>query len=211
MALLRFAAQKKFILRRFSMKKILIAALAAGTMAFAGGSIAPIIEAEPCPEFTPQVYVGGAINWGEFSYNVYDVEVFNDDNFGIQGQIGYDVFGQGNWVLGVEARAGYIDVDTFDASYIAAYVKPQYNFDKFGVYGLVGYGQTTYSASADLNDNWSIKVEDTTDDFTWGAGIKYMFTDTIDIDLSYVVLPDYEIGVDDVDSDIIALGVNYKI
>ncbi len=195
------------------MKKILttlVALMAAGTMAIAGGSVAPIIEAEPCPEFQPQAYVGLAGVWGEASYDIAGLEVYNNDNIGFQGQLGYDIFGQNGWVLGVEARAGYVDVDLFDATYIAAYVKPQYNFEKFGIYGLIGYGQTTFSATADINENWSVTVEDTTDDFTYGAGVKYAFNENFDVFLDYVVLPDYEVGVDKIDSDVVALGVNYK-
>jgi opacity protein-like surface antigen len=199
------------------MKKILMSLAAISTITFAGGNIsavAPIVEAEPCPEFTPQAYIGIAGTYSEFSYTFLPTaETIDDveDTIGFQGQIGYDIFGQNGWVLGVEARAGYAEVDAFDATYLAAYLKPQYNFDKFGIYGLLGYGQTTFSASADIAPYTTLTIEDTTDDFTWGAGLKYSFNETFDVFVDYVALPDWELGnTDEIDSDIVSLGVNYK-
>ena len=197
------------------MKKIVASIALASTMLMAGGSIAPIVEAEPCPEFTPSGYIGVSGTYSEFTYkyfpSIQPVEVtYDDDTIGFQGQIGYDIFGQDNWVFGVEARAGYATVDAFDATYIAAYVKPQYNFDGgFGIYGLLGYGQTTFTVSDYLPSGVKLSATDDTDDFTYGAGIRYFVNEKLEVFGDYVVLPDYEVGYDKVDSDIVSIGLNY--
>ena len=197
-------------------KKIMAGITLASAILFAGGQVAPIIEEDPCPEFVQGGYIGVSGTYSEFTYkyfpSIQPVEVtYEDENIGFQGQIGYDIFGQDGWVFGVEARAGYASVDAFDVTYIAAYTKPQYNFEGgFGIYGLIGYGQSTFTVSDYLPSGVKLSVTDDTDDFTWGAGIKYVINDKLEVFGDYVVLPDYEVGYDKVDSDIVSIGVNYR-
>jgi len=191
------------------MKKFLLGILMSASL-IAGGSI---VQYEPqasipCDEFNPYGYIGLSGIYGEFDETFYDEEL-SEDNIGFQVQAGYMIFGQNGWSLGVEGRYGYVSLDYLDVSYLTGYAKVEKDIDKFGIYGLLGYGTTDFSASYDIG-YLNLTIDDSTSDFTWGAGIKYGFNESFDVFIDYVVLPDYEVGTDNIDSDIISVGVNYK-
>ena len=203
------------------MKKIITSLAVASAVLMAGGPIKPIegpsitpIE-ETCTAFVPSGYVGISAIWGEFGLaSVQPVGQgginIDEDNIGIGLQAGYDIFGQDNWILGVEARYGFVSLDTYDASYIAAYLKPQYKIDDLGVYGLIGYGRTDYSVSGDFYGG-TLTYDTSADDFTYGAGITYDVADNVEVFVDYIMLPDFQAGnADTVDSDVVTLGVNYR-
>ena len=196
-------------------RKIITGALLSASLV-AGGTIsaqtAPIYEPEatlPCDDFVSYGFVGIAGVWGEYTETFFDDEVI-EDNIGGQVQLGYMLFGQDGWEFGVEGRYGYISLDYLDASYLNAYARVEKDFDKFGVYGLLGYGQVDYSASFPLGFV-DVTIDDTASDFTWGAGVKYGFNQDWDVFIDYTRMPDFELGTaDSIDSDVVALGVNYK-
>jgi len=176
----------------------------------AGGEIATIHEKPDYPiyeEFTPNAYVGLSGVWGEFSYLDTDYnDGVTDDNIGAQVQVGYNIFGYNGWTFGVEGRYGYLEVDNFVAvSYLNGYGKVEYTLDQIGAYGLLGYGNTNVTLTRSYYD-----VSADTSDFTWGAGVKYYFDTKFEITLDYVVLADWEVGVDTIDSDVVSLGFNYN-
>jgi len=171
------------------MKKIILALLISVGL-YAGGNY------YPCDKFQPYGYIGGGAIYAEFNKE--------SDNLGFQGQAGYMLFGEDNFSFGVEGRIGYASVDILDATYYSGFAKVEYDKDKFGVYGLLGYGTADYSIKYDY-----LSISDSTSDFTWGAGLKYDLKN-FSIFIDYTVLPDYEVGTDTIDSDIVTLGVNYK-
>lgn len=103
-----------------------------------------------------------------------------------------------------DLRANNIDND-WDMTNIALYLKPQYSFDQATVYGLLGYGQTTF-------DNGTSYAED---GFQWGLGASYAATEEIELFVDYTRLYDGDgfdglSGTDDIFVDSINLGVAYN-
>jgi len=192
------------------MKKILSAVLLSATL-YAGGTITNIHEPEPLAPigFEPYAYAGVSGVYGEFDAISGGYDDFKDDNIGGQLNVGYMLFGQYEWSFGVEGRYGYISGDLLDVSWLTGYGKVQYEVNKFGIYGLLGYGITDFSTTFDYSD-FRVNIDDSTSDFTWGAGVAYDYTKKLSVFIDYTVLPDYEVGTDGVDSDIVSVGVNYK-
>jgi opacity protein-like surface antigen len=191
------------------MKNIVLSVLVA-TSLYAGGSI-QVYETSaqiPCDSFAPYGYVGISGTYGEFDEVVANEEL-TEDNIGGQLQGGYMIFGQDGWEFGVEGRYGFLTLDYLDVSYLTGYAKVEKDIGKFGLYGLMGYGTTDFSATYDYG-LVRVTIDDSVSDFTWGAGIKYAFNNQFDVFIDYSVLPDYEIGTDTIDSDIVSVGVNYK-
>jgi opacity protein-like surface antigen len=192
------------------MMKKLMALLAAATIGLtAGGTIANIYEEQiPCDSFVPYGYVGVGGVYAEYTENFLDSEV-TEDNIGGQVQLGYMLFGEDGWKAGVEGRVGYVSLDYLDATYLNAYARVEKELGKFGVYGLLGYGTVDYSATFPLGFV-DVEISDTASDFTYGAGVNYSLNEDFNVFIDYTVQPDFETGVDSIDSDVVALGVNYK-
>ena len=184
------------------MKKIALVAIAAATMAFAGGDIATV-ETPVTVEKTG-IYAGVAYTYGDVGIATnewFDGEIGTAN--AVSFAVGYNVIPN----LAVEARYSYITEDAFaafpvevDGSVWSVFAKPQYGFDNgVVVYGLLGLGQV------ELNDVYT----ETT--FQYGAGLAY------NIDADYLVFADYTRLADDADFagiginvDALNVGVAYK-
>jgi len=193
-----------------------VALLLTSTFALAGGDLAPVepvIETPEVAEAAPAktgFYAGLAYACMQLTKDTPDEEFMGN---GISALAGYNF----NKFIGVEARYTTSLGDTtyktwnkdedsnVDLSNIAIYLKPQYSFGTVGVYGLVGYGQTT----ADGDDKYS------------EAGLQYGAGVTANVNESVQVFVDYRRLYDDVDFDASApnrdvaanswsLGVNYN-
>ncbi len=134
-----------------------------------------------------QTYIDGESDW----FGTSDV---NKVAYGVQGDIGYTFFNNGDFAASVEGRVGASVGDyAVETTYVAAYIKPEVIFGDFSVYGLLGYGALDYT---DANVN----------DYTYGGGFQYAVTEQISAFADYVVLPAFG----DVESDIVSMGINYK-
>jgi len=189
------------------MKKIMVAALAACTMAIAGGDITPVeVEAAPV---TKDFYVGvsgqATIQTTEIS-DTFDSVAWDNAKYGVGIQAGYVFFRSGDFSTAVEGRYTYswdevngIDLDT---GILSGFLKPAYDFGPVTGYALIGYSQV------------DLDVLGTSDGFAWGLGISGDVTDSIEVFMDVTVNPDFNNGVDtillDVDHEVITLGVNYK-
>ena len=193
------------------MIKKLIASLMLTATIYAGGNLYTEQEMiqDPCLDRSG-MYVGVSVSYDEFSMDYFPSPNGGDyDEFGpgIQLTIGYDIFGFDNWLYSVEGRIGYASVEDIDYSWYAAYTKVEYDAGKFGIYGLLGYGTSDATLSI-YNGPYNIKINGSVNDFTYGAGINYQYSDELSIVLDYVVEPEF---VDDnINNDVISLGVNYK-
>jgi len=68
------------------------------------------------------------------------------------------------------------DIDkSWDMSNLGIYIKPQYSMDRFKVYGLIGYGQTTFDNGTSYAEN-SIQ---------YGGGLSAMVIDNVDVYVDY--------------------------
>jgi len=187
------------------MKKITLSLIASMAMAgtlMAGGDIAPVVEDVVVEVAAPSVDMSGFyIGTGysaqnsdvdDYSYNV-KVDVDSDNWLFVAG---YDY----NRYIGIEGRysfsVGDVDLkdssgfsessDNYETENMAIYLKPQYLMDNgFGVYGLIGYGKTTFENSTEKGDDTG---------FAWGLGAKY----TID---NWSLFVDYTDLVTDGDLD----------
>lgn len=178
------------------MKKVtlsIIAVLAMNTFAIAGGDISPVEPQITVPEFTESTgsfYVGAG-----YSYMNADAGVAGEhDGDATLLLAGYNF----NQYIGVEARyAGLTDC----LENTAIYVKPMYPIGGTTVYGLLGYGETTYDNGASSSENG----------FQWGLGVNYAVTENIGVFADYTNLFDdsgFTAGTD-VTVDSVNVGVTY--
>jgi opacity protein-like surface antigen len=181
------------------MKKVtlsIIAVVAMNTFAMAGGDISPVepqITVPEVSESTPgSFYVGAG-----YSYMNLDAEIAGEhDGDATLLLAGYNF----NQYIGVEARyAGLTDC----LENAAIYVKPMYPIGAASVYGLIGYGETTYdNGAASESDNG----------FQWGIGANYAVTENIGVFADYTNLFDdssFDGTNNDVTVDSINVGVTY--
>jgi len=179
-----------------------ITLLLTSTLAMAGGDIEPVepsivtanIEA-PTPTLS-SFYAGLGYSCLNMGLDTPDWEA--TAMTAISATAGYDL----NPFLAIEARytASLGDINTktwntdvdesWDMSNIGLYIKPQYTMDRFKLYGLIGYGQTTFDNGTSYAENG----------IQYGGGLSAMATDNID------VFVDYRRLYDDTDFDGFAPG-----
>ena len=192
------------------MKKVTLSIIATVAI-LAGGDIADIYQTPACPDKTG-FYIGASLSYDELYLDGYsdwtEDGPFNVSSPGIQGTLGYTIFGNDQWLLSVEGRIGYVDLGNgIEYSWYGIYAKPEYDIGKFGLYGLLGYG--TSDATVSFYDYpIDVSINGTVSDFTYGAGIGYNIDSSWQVVLDYVVEPEFR--DDDINDDIISIGVNYK-
>ncbi len=181
------------------MKKItlsIIAALAMNTFAFAGGDISPVepqITVPEVSESTGSFYLG-------LGYSYMNMDVDNDADHDADATLllaGYNF----NQYIGVEGRYSGL-TDCLENA--AIYLKPMYPIGGVTVYGLLGYGETTYDGGSSLSESG----------FQWGLGANYAVTENIGVFADYTNLYN-DTGFDgatseDVMVDSVNVGVTYK-
>ena len=192
--------------------------LLSSTFAFAGGDLTPPVEPEVVvPEVTvpntdSSFYAGLGYSCMQATYDTPDSE--KKSMAGISANLGYNF----NKFFAVEARyttslddVNYktwnVDKDLEDSSMsnIGVYLKPKFSVAGFGVYGLVGYGQTT------LDDGKTSAKES---GLQYGIGTDFTFMH-VDMFVDYRRLYDGEdfdntAAKQDVAVNSFTLGVNYK-
>ena len=192
------------------MKEIIAALMLTGTLV-AGGDIANISQAPVCPDES-KFYVGLGLSYDELYIDGYEDwtsdGLFNVSNPGMQALLGYTIFGYNDWKFSVEGRLGYVDFGNgIEYTWYGAYARPEYDIGKFGLYGLLGYGASdgtiTFNGSP-----FNVSINGSVSDFTYGAGISYDVDEKWQVTLDYVVEPEFR--DDDINDDVITLGVNYK-
>ena len=205
-----------------TMKLSLVSIMALGTLAYAGGDIAPVVEEPVVVENNSAIYVG--VGYGYFNQSVDNIALtpaVADIEFDVDSilfQLGYQyneyVAFEGRYWAGlgkINQDGGYNPGDhtgTFDAW--GLYVKPMYPVtDEFDVYALLGYADS--SLEYNTGDNWD------TDGFSWGVGAQYSVTDDFLIFADYVSMGSEDtvtMNGNDVSADIdlysVNVGVSYK-
>jgi len=195
-----------------------IAALLTSTFAFAGGDLAPVQPYIETPTVVAEedttltgLYAGLAYSCLHLTQDTPDVETTAWTGASVN--VGYNF----NEYLAIEARyttsigdmtykTWNIDEDrAYDMSNVGLYLKPQVNMGTFGIYGLVGYGQTTF----DNGTSYSV------DGIQYGAGLNVNATENVQLFVDYRRLyDDSEFDGFIVDQDIAAnswsVGMNYK-
>jgi len=195
----------------------LTALLLSSTFAFAGGGGKGVVEAVepvlPIPvEVTKDYYVGVGYSCAQVTSDNPDQEFMAMTALSLNA--GYQI----NDSLAVEARytrsLGNVNYKTWNVdrdlsssslSNLGLYLKPQYNFEAFGVYGLLGFGQV----SLDNGQNTF-----TESGLQYGLGTTFTMMET-NIFVDYRRLYDGE-GFDNLTTDAqdtaansFTLGVNY--
>lgn len=171
----------------------IVALLAMNTMAFAGGDIAPVepeITVPEVAESTGSFYVGAG-----YSYMNADAGRNGEhDSDATLLLAGYNF----NQYFGVEARyAGLTDC----LENYGIYAKPMYPFGAATVYGLIGYGETSYDNGAN---------DESESGFQWGLGANYAVTEQIGVFADYTNVYDDTFGAVDTTVDAINVGMTYK-
>jgi len=194
------------------MKKILMAVVAAMTVAIAGGDITPVQETVvSTPKAFTGFYVGGGLTLPT-TYVDGEKKYFSDDENSEFGEglglnAGYVFYNTGAFSVAVEGRAarGIWNETDIDYTYnYGLYVKPEaYLFDKtIGFYGLAGYARAGIETDVDYHK----------DGFAYGVGGEYFFTDKVSAFVDYTMLPDFKVDVDgeSINNDQFMIGVNYR-
>ncbi|CAA6828375.1 MAG: Unknown protein [uncultured Sulfurovum sp.] len=200
-----------------NIKLSLSALLLSTTIAMAGGDLAEVEPKINIPEIKiPEVstsgfYAGLGYSCMQLMTDTPDEEFMGN---GISVNVGYNV----NPFLAVEARytrslddinykTWNIDEDMEDSSLsnTAIYLKPQFAIGGFGMYGLVGYGQTKLDNGIDTF---------TENGFQYGIGTNFTVMDTeffVDYRRLYDA-DDFDGGAQgqDVATNSFTLGVNYN-
>lgn len=199
-----------------------IASLAMGSFAVAGGDIVPVVE--PVVEaVTPAAktgfYVGGAISaiqndfrafWRDSDGSENTWAIGNTDHVGGMLQVGYKF----NKYLSVETRywisrdedwsdeenwgnsEDYTFTTGFDA--MGLYLKPIYPLtDAFDVYALVGIANINYDLTYYEYGSPYAHREFGETAFSYGVGVSYAYNDSLAFFVDYVKLYDDEIMVFD--------------
>jgi len=183
------------------------ALLTMGTFAMAGGDIAPvepIVETPVVEESTGAFYLGLGYSYMNMNIDAptttHSRASTEEDHNGdaVLLLAGYNF----NEYVGVEARyAGFTDC----LENTAIYLKPMYPFGEVTVYGLLGYGETSY-------DNGAVDLSES--GFQWGIGANYGIMDNVSVFVDYTRLYD-DSGFDsqlthaDFMVDAVSVGVTY--
>jgi len=194
------------------MKKILIAAVAAMSMVFAGGDI--VEQQVVQPELTGFYgSVGYAYIDGEATSLEYG-DTAKVSNNAIDLRAGYNI----NEYIAVEARYAIGAEDTVsingndedvqaDYDTWGIFIKPQYPVTTdISVYALLGYGNVTGDLEGyeELDENG----------FQWGLGAKYGVTQNVELFVDYINVYNDDIIIEDesIDLDVytVSVGVTYK-
>lgn len=168
--------------------------VALSSMVMAGGDIEPVepvVETETTPVIgKSSFYLGGAYSYvtsndtqlGGFRPDTLDAMTWNavtllagyelNEYFAIEGRYVTNINGM-SWDTGD-------DIDE-DISNIALYAKASYSVEKFSVYGLLGFGQTTLTID-------EIDDEDSVSSLQWGLGASFQITDALSVFVDYTRL-----------------------
>ena len=163
----------------------LVAVLTMGTLAMAGGDIAPVepmVETPMVEESTPGAFYLG-LAYGAASSDVGEtytpisgpLEVYSHDNDydTIMLQAGYKF----NPYIAVEGRY-WFDLDNSTDTW-GIYAKPMYPVtDAIDIYGLLGYASSDADYGVDA------------DGFSWGIGGAYAFSDNVAVFVDYTSMYD---------------------
>lgn len=197
----------------------LVALIALGTFAVAGGDVTPVepvVEAETVDE--SGFYAGVAYSYMQFGfdeeYNTWDYASGNAytllAGYGFNKYIAVE--GRYSATVG-DLTATYRDsLDLSDRDFdgeitnLAIYLKPMYPVGGVTLYGLLGYGTLKYAQEG-------TEIEDSS--FQWGVGASVDVFDSVDVFVDYVSLYDDK-GFDsccpeeDMGAYSINVGVTYK-
>ena len=194
------------------MKKLnlsLAAIFAMGTFAVAGGDIAPVepvVEEPVVVESTGNFYLGLAYGYLNDDVTVTDYagnlpgnnlgagatyDLWDNDHSEIMIQAGYNfneyIAVEGRYWFGVSDDAILNGVAESSVDAWGLYVKPQYSFDAFKIYALLGYGAADYTWTITDANGWKNSYsDDSVDGFSWGLGAAYAFTDNVEVFIDYV-------------------------
>ena len=206
----------------------LVALLAIGTFAVAGGDIAPVepvVETPVVEESTGAFYVG--IGYGAANYDTtltvtettyVPVRAAGDDDYSaVMLQAGYKfnpyIAVEGRYWIGLDEDVGNnldLNIDTW-----GIYLKPMYPVtEAFDIYGLLGYADSDAELSGGGN---TVSPPYDMDGFSWGIGGAYSFTENLAVFVDYTSLYDddntvtYDLGTVNFDEEITSwnFGVTY--
>jgi len=208
---------------RTTIKHSLVSVMALGSLAYAGGDIAPVAVEEPVVvENSSDFYVG--LGYGYFNQSIDNIAYtppvanieFEVDTLLLQAGYQYNkyVAFEGRYWLGlgdISQSGGAVPGDysgDFDAW--GLYVKPMYPVtEAFDVYALLGYADSSidYANGA----GWD------TDGFSWGIGLQYEVMENLLVFADYVSMASddsFDESGRKIDADIdlytLNFGVSYK-
>ncbi len=182
-------------MKRFNLS--VAAVLAMSTFAIAGGDIEPVME----PVVETPVVVAPIVDDSGFYIGLGAGEVQFDDTDHTHDkgkwttvttlagyQFNRNVALEGRYVFGTgDADWGGLGELDQDLDNIALYVKPMLPLGNFGLYALLGYGQTTYDNGTEYTESG----------FQWGLGVNYNFANNLSAFLDYTAMHYDDDGFDD--------------
>ena len=206
-------------------KTTFMAVVLSGTALFAGGGVSPVTQEntkKSVTEGSSDLYAGIGIGrmvlendtTGE-SFKANAVTLAGGWKFyeylAIEARYTHHI-GDVKYKHGNDNRInGGVDISDYptDFTNIGVYLKPQYNYENFGIYALLGYGYTELTnipvGSADRGESG----------FQWGVGVSYDATESVYLFADYRRLYDDKgfdyIGLgSDIQADVWNIGFGYR-
>ena len=187
-----------------------------GAVAQAGGNVGTLV-APVVVTNDSGFYLGAGLGYADTTFKVTDCDISLDGN-NLNGTVlaGYNfnkyVAVEGRYTWLVEEGFGAIgygrgaNIDVKGDSW-ALFVKPMYPItDTVTVYGLLGYGQTSFTSYEDIMTNEG--------SYEYGIGAKFAVTNSVEVfgDWTKVYDDNYDIDNVNINSDTgnFIVGVNYK-
>jgi len=194
------------------MKKIVFAVTVMSSLVFPSGDIPEPVGAVPAVGEVNGFYAGfglAAVSTRrvDFTADFFNTQEEQDRLGNVTLLAGYSM----NDYIAVEARytTSFTHDEDIEMDGWSLFAKPQYPVNEdFSLYALLGYGNVNLKGS---KPDGVVDVDDST--FQWGLGMSYMLKENISLFADYTWLAndmdgDYN-GVDEVDVDVITIGVNY--
>lgn len=167
------------------MKKFYLAAIAALTMAHAGGDVMAVAYAPVVPIEEPKFYIGGAYTQADTSVETQSYRIIGrNDGFTLIG--GYvihenlDVTGRYTWLSTENIGAN----QRITGESWGIHLKPKYNVkNMFTIYALSGYGET-------FIEDGTGDIVNGDGDFQYGLGLEFTMKKNFLVFIDYVAVYD---------------------
>jgi opacity protein-like surface antigen len=194
------------------MKKILMAAIAAMTLGYAGGDIVAEPEVAVAPTLTGFYVSGGYAYLDAEATDGYDTVAFTNNALDLRAGYNFSeyVAVEARYAIGAEDDVelnGFVTPFQADIDTWGVFIKPQYPVTSDAtIYALLGYGNVdgTFAGVNELDENG----------FQWGLGAKYSVNTNVEVFVDYISAYDDEVIVDgdvlDLEVYTVTVGVTYK-
>ena len=155
------------------------------------------------------IYFGAGISAWDYDVSGYEKLSLKS----VEGKLGYST----NKHVSLELRFGLgvgedtttsneVELDLEIKNYLSLYMKPEYVYERFNLYGLLGFTKSKLEAHARADGFPSQSKTDTDRGFSYGLGISYSLADSISTNIEWKSLLDENYKISG-----LTIGFDYKI